>query len=149
MDTAMILRKAVQPDGYLNDLRDIAPQSFDEYNAKPALRYASERLLELIVECASDINSELIFAARLPSVDRYYDQFMRLSDIGLVKAALAKQLAPFAGLRNRLVHDYEDIDHQIVFNNIGRAFKLFPQYLAAVHQRITDGVEANREVPGE
>lgn len=53
-----------------------------------------------------------------------------------VRASIAKQMASIAGLRNRLAHDYEDIDNRIVYNNIARILKIFPVYLAAVRERI-------------
>ncbi|MGI8672856.1 MAG: DUF86 domain-containing protein [Luteitalea sp.] len=37
--------------------------------------------------------------------------FVRLAELGIVDPAFAKRIARSAGLRNRLVHDYEGIDH--------------------------------------
>ncbi|HJU06141.1 MAG TPA: HepT-like ribonuclease domain-containing protein [Nitrospiraceae bacterium] len=45
---------------------------------------------------------------------------------------LAAALAPVAGLRNRLVHEYDAIVDAIVLDAAGKAQELFPQYIAAI-----------------
>lgn len=46
---------------------------------------------------------------------------------------LGKQLAPSAGLRNRLVHEYDDIDSNQVFKAIGFALQQYPLYVKQVN----------------
>jgi uncharacterized protein YutE (UPF0331/DUF86 family) len=49
---------------------------------------------------------------------------------------LAVALAPSAGLRNRLVHEYEAIDDTIVIAAVPQAQDLYPQYIAAVERQL-------------
>lgn len=53
----------------------------------------------------------------------YRDAFRRAGEEGLIPADLAASLADAAGLRNVLVHLYEDIDYEIVAASIGRAIR--------------------------
>lgn len=46
----------------------------------------------------------------------------------------ARRIARAAGLRNRLVHDYEDLDPGKVFDALGDALRDVPIYLARVNQ---------------
>ncbi len=43
-------------------------------------------------------------------------------------------MAPSAGLRNRLVHEYDAIVDAIVLDAVRKAQSLFPQYVAAIER---------------
>ena len=51
--------------------------------------------------------------------------------------ALANALAPAAGLRNRLVHEYDVIDDAIVLAAVHLARRDFAAYVAAVEAYLT------------
>ena len=59
---------------------------------------------------------------------------MRLSEIGVLDADFAKRISRAAGLRNRLVHDYEEFDHAKVFDALKEALRDVPRYLDGVNQ---------------
>lgn len=50
--------------------------------------------------------------------------------------AFAQQIAACAGLRNRIVHEYDEIDPQKVYEGLQAAVRDIPQYLAHIHQHI-------------
>ncbi len=62
----------------------------------------------------------------------YFRSFIALGRPGVVPPSLAERLASSAGLRNRLVHDYHEIDDRIVLAAIGKARREFAEYVAAV-----------------
>ncbi|MBI2864002.1 MAG: hypothetical protein HYX94_05520 [Chloroflexi bacterium] len=45
---------------------------------------------------------------------------------------LALRLAPSAGLRNRLVHEYDVLGDAIIHASLGEALDLYPQYVEAI-----------------
>ena len=47
---------------------------------------------------------------------------------GVLSVAFALSLAQSTGLRNRLVHQYEAIDHTIVHSAIGEAITQYTEY---------------------
>jgi uncharacterized protein YutE (UPF0331/DUF86 family) len=145
MDRDLVERKLHSIDTYLHDLRDLGLTSVEEYVEETRLRYSGERLLTLIVDSAVSVNNEILFDARVATPASYYESFMLLPKAGLVRESIAKQLASLAGLRNRLIHNYEDVDDQIVFNNYARALRLFPQYLAAVRQKLGESAAESGE----
>ncbi|MEL6856339.1 MAG: DUF86 domain-containing protein, partial [Cyanobacteria bacterium J06607_13] len=102
-----------------------------------------ERLLHLLVESAADINSHIAVNSDQTPPDTYRDSFLLLGKMGVLSSDLAQQLAPVAGLRNRLVDDYDDIDNAIVYKSIAFALSLFPQYLQQVqaHLKKANGAE--------
>jgi uncharacterized protein YutE (UPF0331/DUF86 family) len=114
---ALSLRKSLSQEDYLNN--------FDE-------QLIVERLLHLIVEAAVDINAYLLVRSRQPPPETYYNSFIEAGTNAIISLDLANQLAPSTGLRNRLVHEYDDIDPLLVFQSIAFALKFYPQYIQQI-----------------
>jgi uncharacterized protein YutE (UPF0331/DUF86 family) len=55
-----------------------------------------------------------------------------MAEAGALEFDLAASLAPSAGLRNRLVHEYDRIDDAIVLSAVEQTLALYPQYVAAI-----------------
>ncbi len=64
--------------------------------------------------------------------DTYYEGFIRLVSPGVLPAPLAQVLAPSAGLRNRLVHEYDVINDVIVYNAVLEALQLYSMYVGEI-----------------
>ena len=113
----------------LGRLRDIDAAGL---RSDPILRAATERLLQVAVDLAVDINAHLASVAlgRAPSTGR--ESFLAAAEAGILPADLAERLAPSAGLRNVLVHRYVDIDVDVVAGAIGEILELMPLYVDAV-----------------
>ena len=56
--------------------------------------------------------------------------------MGIIPSSLAAELAPSAGLRHRLVHEYDEIDDAIVFAAVRFARSLFPHYIEAIDRYV-------------
>ena len=78
-------------------------------------------MLQELIEAVLDLNMHLLAqkADKLP--DDYYQSFIQLGELGILSQDLAVALAPSAGLRNRLVHEYEAIDDTIVIAAVRQA----------------------------
>ncbi len=50
---------------------------------------------------------------------------------------IMQKLAPSASLRNRLVHEYERLDHSMVLKAVDIAEELFPQYIKSIHDYLS------------
>jgi uncharacterized protein YutE (UPF0331/DUF86 family) len=53
---------------------------------------------------------------------------------------VVRALAPSAGLRNRLVHEYDELDDEIVLAAVGEARLLYAAYARAV-EKLMEGDE--------
>ncbi len=132
VDAAVIRRKLAHIIACLDGLRPLGRLSLDEYRARFYERKAAERLLQEAIEAALDINAHMIAELGGEVPEEYYGGFLKMADLGIVPLALADSLAPSAGLRNRLVHEYETIDDAKVLASTGTLLELYPRYVQAV-----------------
>jgi len=86
----------------------------------------------MIVETATDINGHIIVDSGNPPPKDYYESFILLSQQGIINKEFAEKLAPSAGLRNRLVHEYDEIDNKIVFDSVTTALNMYRKYIEII-----------------
>ena len=134
IDTHFIRRKIKLIQEDLSELDDLAHYSFDEITKDHIKYLAVERLLEKIIMRAIDINQHMI--AELGKGDEqvrgYEDTFYILSQLGIYSEEFARQIAPSAGLRNRLVHEYNDTRQEIIYKSIGEAIGQYVKYCDSI-----------------
>jgi uncharacterized protein YutE (UPF0331/DUF86 family) len=114
-----VLAKLDDLDGYLRELRAIAPARFEEYLAIEKRR-ACERLLQVCVEAVIDTCALLVTGLRLGLPAEEDDLFAKLAQRGVLTGAVVGTLRRMKGLRNLLVHEYGRIDDRIVFETVER-----------------------------
>jgi len=134
VDTHFIRRKIKLIQEDLSELDHLAHHSFDEITKDHIKILAVERLLEKIIMRAIDINQHLI--AELGKGDErvrgYEDTFYILSQLGIYGEEFAKQIAPSAGLRNRLVHEYNNTRQDIIYKSVGEAIEQYVKYCDSI-----------------
>lgn len=79
-----------------------------------------------------DVNYHVITGAGQAPPSDYYASFVRLADLGILDASFARRIARAAGLRNRIVHEYDALDPVRVFEALGLALVDVPRYVALV-----------------
>jgi uncharacterized protein YutE (UPF0331/DUF86 family) len=138
LDKPLIRERLADLSQYLDELEPLTACGFKEYQEDYVKRHAIEKLIELIVEIASDINRYIIEASGQAPPQTYYSTFDEMGKLEVLPASLATRLASTTGLRNRLVHGYEKIQHTIVYRglesflgNYKRYFVLINDYLDA------------------
>lgn len=114
----------------LAQFRDETMESLTSDDLKMA---AVERFLERIVMRAIDINehllSELGSGAGRSTRLTYRDTFLMLVELGAYPKDFAVRIARSAGLRNILVHDYNDADRSIVHGAVRACLEDYHAYL--------------------
>jgi len=117
---------------YLTEIETLTKYTLDEYLSNHFIHRTAERLLQLIVEVSTDINGYLLVDAGEKPPSSYYDSFTNLIQPGILDRELALKLAPTTGLRNRLVHDYEEIDNELVYRGIGVITEIYHKYIESI-----------------
>ena len=132
LDRALVRRKLAAIARNLADLAPIEALTLPQYLADRLRRKAVERLLQEVVEASVDVNLHLLRTLGVPLPGDYYSSFIDIGRHAIVSTDLAERLAPAAGLRNRLVHEYDEIDDAIVLQAVRDARRDFSAYLSAV-----------------
>jgi uncharacterized protein YutE (UPF0331/DUF86 family) len=91
-----------------------------------------ERLLERTIGRMIDVNYHLITESGQPPPSDYHASFLKLAELGIVDAGFAQRIARSAGLRNRLVHEYEEIDPRKLFESLQAARDDIVTYVRSV-----------------
>jgi len=114
MDRERILSKLDTLDKYLEKLNTVKPSSFEEYSSNLEKKMSCERLLHLLVETVMDACYMLVKELKLglPAGDE--SAIQKLS--GIFSAAMIEKLKGMKRLRNILVHRYEEIIDERVFD---------------------------------
>ncbi len=137
MEAEVIRRKLAVIIENLKALDPLKNMKKDEYIDDIYKRKAAERLLQELIEAAIDINTHIIVQAGGVVPDDYYESFIRAGELKIISSDMAERLAPSAGLRNRLVHEYDLLDHSMVLEAIGMAEKLYPKYVKEIEDYIS------------
>lgn len=112
--------------------------SLPEYRANGLRRAAIERLLQTALEATLDICKHVLRVRGTPRPTTARELILAAGAAGLISTELAASLAAAAGLRNRLVHEYDDLDDARVHASIASAVALLPQFAAAVERYLDD-----------
>jgi uncharacterized protein YutE (UPF0331/DUF86 family) len=116
-------------------LADLAPYAGATLSEVYAEHYKLERVFELLVMTATDILFHLLAEQGL-TPDSYRAAFKIAAEQGLLPADLADRLQEAAGMRNVLVHMYEEIDYTILRDSIEPALQDFGQFVAVFESRL-------------
>jgi len=130
MAPEVVLRKLGALRRLLADLEPFAGSSLPEVIAE---HYKVERILELLATASADLLQHLL-AERGTVADSYRDVFRKAATAGLLGPELASRLEEAAGMRNILVHLYDEIDYEILHRSIALARRDFAALIAALAQ---------------
>jgi uncharacterized protein YutE (UPF0331/DUF86 family) len=124
LDEGRILAKFDELEGYLAELRAIAPENLKEYR-RIEKRRSCERLLQLCIECVIDLCGILVSGLRLGLPADENDLFEKLNKNGIVSSSVTRLLRQMGGFRNILVHEYASVDDELVFKYVKTRLKDF------------------------
>jgi len=101
----------------LDELEPELPASLADYhNAGNVIRGFTERKCQLVVECGTDANGVLLSMLGEPNPQSARDSYDRVHELGAISEETHRRFHDtFVGFRNRLVHDYEEIDDEAVY----------------------------------
>ena len=142
IDTALIDRKALLITRDLADLAPLGKKPLAEYLTGPIDELVAERLLERIIGRMIDINYHLLTeTGHSPPAD-YYASFTQLAALGVYDAEFGRRIAACTGLRNRIVHEYDEVDPQRVHEALTTAVRDVALYLRAVQDHVKRTLES-------
>jgi len=126
----------------LETLKQFENKSIEDMAKTDSLMlYAVERLLERVIGRAIDINQHIIVESdkiteKFPYT--YKETFIALFKINVLEQGFAEEISKSATLRNYLVHEYDNLDKNILQKSIGLTITEYAKYLDQVKKYISN-----------
>jgi len=123
-----ILAKLGRLDGYTKYLTDIQKVNKRAFVADYHFYGLAERYLQLSIEILLDIGKLAILSENLRKPEDNQDIFAVLYENKMIPKKLLERLIGIANFRNILVHDYEKIDREIVYQKLQKNLNDFKAF---------------------
>ena len=114
VDKNMVLRKLSTIDEYLKQIREFSGVSIDEYKSDWKSQRIVERTLQMLIERCADIANHIISDRNMRIPTGYSDTFRVLLENNVIDENLFAVMEKMAKFRNIVVHQYEEVDAEIV-----------------------------------
>jgi uncharacterized protein YutE (UPF0331/DUF86 family) len=139
IDRELVTRKLLLITKDLEALRGIAAAGLAPYVESRIDQAVAERYLERTIGRMIDINYHVITESGHAPPPDYHASFTMLAELKILDPDFARRIARCAGLRNRLIHEYNEIDPQKVFESLDAALADIPIYLQRIDAAVTRG----------
>ncbi len=136
--TEVILRLLVSMRRHIELVRPLQRETLAQMMSDTLRWYGLLRSLQLLVEHVVDVGNHLLAGTNHIVTDDARTTLLTLGEVGIVPPDYARRIAPMAGFRNAIVHEYMDVDAEIVFGVLmsGLAdFEAFVGYIYAYMRR--------------
>ena len=100
--------------------------------AEDFIKYAAlKNILMEIIGRAIDINEHLISEIAhldMEAPKTYRETFLLLGDLNILQRDFAEEISKSDGLRNAIVHEYNNLDENIIYKTVGEAINQYAKY---------------------
>ena len=132
IEPTIVLSRLKFISDYLRELRRFETITLKEYLDSFDLKIISERILELIIQAALDINEHLLTKGFQVRSATNKQSFLNLGKYNIITFELAEELSLSAGVRNILAHQYLSINYELLFSHIQKTLTIYPQYISQI-----------------
>ena len=107
--------KIEQIQQFLSELPEIVPNSIEEYLSDISAKAACERYAEKIIQALIDLAFLIIREKKLQSPEDELQAFKILEINKIISTNLSERLQDAKRMRNIIVHEYGEIDDNIIY----------------------------------
>ncbi|MDO8575501.1 MAG: DUF86 domain-containing protein [bacterium] len=118
--------------GYLSEIEPFLKYTNEEIKTDKSKLRNIERLFQLIVDTAIDINSHIISEMNMETPEEYRGTFIMLGKNSILPYPFAEKISGSVGLRNNLIHQYEKIDADRALNDIKNNISDYVEYIKII-----------------
>ena len=119
-------------DLYLKQIREFSSVTADGYRNDWKLQRIIERTLQMMIETCADIASHIASDRGMRTPTSYADAFKVLSENNIINEELCVIMEKMAKFRNVVVHQYEQVDAEIVVLILRKHLEDFERFKEAV-----------------
>lgn len=135
VDKSLVKEKLEEIKSYIGELEGVIKFSQEEILRDYIKLRALERIFQLIVDEMVHLNLHFISRLHLKTPDSFQSSFEIISLEGkILPYEFAIKIAPVVGLRNRLIHRYEEINPNFFIEQVKKECKDFTDYIKFINQ---------------
>lgn len=134
INKSLVINKMADTQKYLEELVPILQHGSREIIDDNLKLRSVERLFQLIVDTAIDINTYIIAESDVSVPDDYQSTFMTLGEHSILPMDFAQAIAPSVGLRNLIVHKYGKVDIGRMIDDVKNNISQYKNYLKHISE---------------
>ncbi len=138
IDKELVKNKMSDIQGYYKELELILAEDARKIIDDNLKLRSAERLFQLIVDAAIDINTHIILESDFSVPNDYQSTFINLAENKIFPMEFALKIAPSVGLRNLIVHKYGKVDLKRMVNDIKNEIGEYLEYLKYINNFLTN-----------
>ena len=135
-DRNLIYKKIAEILKQLNYLKKLSWLNEKQLLLEEPQLFLSERVMERLIGAAIDINMHLFSDLTGEVSNTYFNSFLDCARLKVFPVSFAKEIAPSTGLRNILVHEYQELDIKKFHDAMQTALRYFTRYIRYVEKFI-------------
>ncbi|MBM3144634.1 MAG: DUF86 domain-containing protein [Chloroflexi bacterium] len=138
VDVEAVIERLEALDAYIAELEHFAGYSLKSLSDDFVKYRAVQRSLQLAAQAVIDIATHVIAADFDHRVQDYRQALIALGSVGVLTPEFAERLAPLAGFRNILVHEYLAVDPEKLYSALTDSLddlRVFGQQIALYIQQ--------------
>ena len=132
VDKALLLRKISELETYQKQIREFYDITLQNYKEDWKTQRVVERTIQMMVETCADIANHIISDAGMRVPTGYSDTFKVLFENNFIDKELFLIMEKMAKFRNIIVHQYEEVDAEIVITILKKHPADFEKFKEAV-----------------
>ena len=132
VDKSLIFRKISELEVYMKQIKEFSNITLDSYKADWKIQRIVERTLQMMIETCADIAAHIISDSGMRAPTTYADTFKVLSENNVIDAELLTIMEKMAKFRNVVVHQYEEVDAEIVVVILSKHLGAFDKFKEAI-----------------
>jgi len=117
---------------YAGELKNEQHATWEEFSQDTKNKRFVERTLQMCIEVCLDIGNHIISDEGWKEAETNRDIFLRLKEKEVVSDDLLNRLLQMAGFRNRIIHDYAEIEPEMVYGILKNNLKDFDSYASEI-----------------
>ncbi len=133
INTELIASKLSDMEGYFGEISALLAEDSRVLLEDLVKLRAVERLFQLIVDTAIDINTHIIVESGFHMEDDYQSTFTVLGTHAVLPVEFSLKIAPSVGLRNQVVHKYGHVDIKFMLDQIKKEIGDYAMYIKHIH----------------
>jgi len=133
IEKTLITTKLGKLRQYQRFLKELQANTIEDFTSDFKISGATERYLQVAIECIIDIGNEIISSLQLQRPEHYRDIPSILAEAKIIPKTFGEVIGSMTGFRNLLVHDYASVNLNLVYEFLQTKlpdFESFTKYVA-------------------